>query len=171
MAVQNMSPWRGTYSGRNHPIRQRLLVAAGSSQTIKKGEICLFDVASADLDPVDAVADNLHGFAIADEEQKAGDPARFMWFIIPRANDDIFEFPLNTPTAVKFGDELAFHSTDSSQTLAVSGTDPIGSAVEVNTPDTGVTWPTVSMVKMVFKAVAAGGLDLPLIGSNLGDGS
>jgi len=169
MAATNKSPWRKNVLGETSPLRQQLLVALGSTRTIKRGEICYFDAASGDLIPVAGAADNLHALVVADEEQSAAMPARFMWFILPRPGD-VFEFALDAATQILWGDELQIND---SQTLKKSTTDPIAQAIEVLAPDTGVTWPTISRVLCVFYQAGKlnAGLKFPLIGGGIGDAS
>ena len=61
-------------------------VQAGSTQAIKAGEICTFNETAGYFVPVDAVADRHYSLAIAYEEQKAADLARYMNFIALRPN-------------------------------------------------------------------------------------
>ncbi len=167
MAAVNKTAWRYNVSGAKKPVRQRMLVAAGSSKVILQGEICFFDAATEDLAPVTGATVNLHALMIADEEQKAGDAARFLWFIVP-TEFDVFEFALDAGTSILWGDELQISD---SQTLKKSGTDPIAQAVDVLAPNAGVTWPTITKVLCKFykAAKAAAGLELPWLGNGAGD--
>lgn len=167
MAASNKSVWRSNKDGATAPWRQRLDVAAGSSQAIKRGEICYAtgDAIGGAMVPVSAATDNLHAFAIADEEQAAGDAARQMWFIIPRRND-VFEFALDAATAIDFADELQIND---SQTLKKSATDAIAVAVDVNYLDSGTTTPTISSVLCILKNAVAGLEAMPGIGRMAGD--
>lgn len=159
-------PWRGNVFGAE-PLIQRLLVAAGSSQAIAIGEICRLDVATDNVTPMAAITENLHAIVVAKQAQVNGDAARFIEFYIPKLGD-IFEFDLDAATAIKFGDELQWTT---SQSLKASATDAIAWAVNVNVPDVGVTWPTRSSVFCMFKQATAGGPNLPFVGATQGDGS
>lgn len=172
MAAANKDRWRGNLYGATEPMIQRFKVAAGSSQAIKMGEICKIDASDDNVTIVTGTTDNLHALLVAAEEQESGDSARFMKFYVPRPGD-FFEFDLDSATAVKWGDELQIHSSDSTFTLAVSTTDAVAWAVNVNTPDSGTTWPTVSVVYAMFQKAskAAAGKELPLIGDLVGDGA
>ena len=109
----NKSPWRMNVGGDNKPFRVLLPVAAGSSQAIKRGEICTYSWASDAATPASAGNSAL---VIADREQKADDKARMIEFIVPRP-DDVFEFDLASAAAHRLGDTFAISD---SQTLAAS---------------------------------------------------
>ena len=166
MAAVNKHTWRYSRDGRTAPIRQRFPVAAGTTRTIKIGEICYMtgDVPTGDLVPVAASTDNLHPFVIADEEQKAGDAARFLMCIIPTPAD-VFEFALDAGTVINFGEELQISD---SQTLKSSTTDPIAAAVDVPAPTEGTTWPTLTNVRCSFKRSGIN-VDLPWLSEAVGD--
>lgn len=165
----NQSPWKSNVDGSEKPLRQQLNVALGSTRAINRGEICYLesDAVGNDMVPVSAATDNLHALFIADEEQLATDPARFMWFIIPR-DGDVFEFALDAATAIDWGDELQISD---SQTLKKSSTDPVAAAVDVPYEDAGVTSPSLSRVRATFKRAGAGNVDLPYLTTFIGDAS
>lgn len=165
----NTQRWLGNTLGAK-PLIQQLKVAAGSTKEIKQGELCYLDVIANNVTIVTATDDNLHAIVIANEEQKAADPARFMEFIIPK-HGDMFTFALDAATAIKWGDELQMLTSDPTETLKVSTTDAIAWAVNVQAPGAGVTWPTVTRVTCMLKRALAGGLDLPFCGIIEGDAS
>lgn len=107
----NKSPWMLNLGGDEKPLRVLLPVAAGSSQAIKRGEICAFDPSGDVAAPASAATDD--DLVVCDQEQKADDPARMIYFIVPRP-DDVFEFALDAARAAKLGETFA---VSDSQTL------------------------------------------------------
>jgi hypothetical protein len=149
MAV-NKSPWIKNLSGLVAPLTFPGKVQAGSTQAIKRGEICTYDETSGYWIPVDAVADCRYNLAIANEEQKADGLARYMEFIALRP-DDVFEFALDAAAQVEIGDGLELTASDSQKLTR----DVDGNAVAVsvgidNYPESGTTLLSRSYVQAIF---------------------
>jgi len=123
MAV-NAKRWLRDDAGSEKPLRILLPVAAGSTDTIKRGEICTDN--SGVWHP--GVSGDTTTVVIADQEQKSDDVARHLWFIVPRPLD-VFEFALSAARAVGYGDPLAISD---SETLAytAAGTNAIARACD-----------------------------------------
>jgi hypothetical protein len=148
MAV-NKSPWIKNLSGLVAPLTFPGKVQAGSTQAIKRGEICTYDETSGYWIPVDAVADCRYNLAIANEEQKADGLARYMEFIALRP-DDVFEFALDAAAQVEIGDGLELTASDSQKLTR----DVDGNAVAVsvgidNYPESGTTLLSRSYVQAI----------------------
>ena len=114
-------------------------VQAGSTQEIKRGEICAYNETSGYFVPVDAVADYVYSLAVANEEQKADGLARYMEFIALRP-EDVFEYPLDASAQAEIGNTLTLTASDS-QALT-RDVDGFGVAVVVgreNYPESGTT--------------------------------
>ena len=109
----NKTPWAKCLGGDIVPFRVHLPVAVGSTQAIKRGEICTYDWTTDVAAPATAGDGNL---VICDREQKADDVARMIEFIVPRP-DDVFEFALDAAQTLRLGDTFAISD---SQTLTSS---------------------------------------------------
>jgi len=162
-------PWRFNIGGATKPYRQKFPAAVGTTRTIDKGAMCYMATGDSDLVEVSAATDNLYAIVVADEAQLATHPERFIWCIVPRP-DDVFEFDLDAATLVYFGLECQIASKN---TLKVSATDPIASVADTShqQAETGATQPTVASVRVAFKraGVVGASLDLPILGSHVGD--
>ena len=157
MAV-NLQPYAKEVNGRSAWVLN-LPVAAGSSQTIKRGEIC--EISSSVWTPITGDDAFTAELAVAFHEIKATSLAGYYPFIIPRPGD-LFEFQLAAAAAAARGANL-FYST--SQVLATSGSNTFGDVVDhagvprqqgnndVGDPaDRGSTIASASFVLMTFKA-------------------
>ena len=147
MTARNKPPAHRIYNRSGSPLLLHLPVQAGATQAIKKGEICkLRDPSDLSTYPIIPATTDDTGFVplIANEEQKATDAARVMQFILPTP-DVAFEFALNTATAVKMGDKIAIHD---SQTVKVASSNAVGAAVAAPLADS--TWQSVSACFVVF---------------------
>ena len=147
MAARNKPPSYRIHARTAQPIVIELPVQVGSTQAIKIGEICkLRDPSDIASYPIIPVSGNDTGaiFLIACEEQAATDEARNIKFWLP-TTDVSFYFALNAATAVKMGDKIQIHD---SQTLKVSSAYTIGAAVA--TPLADASWQSVSIVEAVF---------------------
>jgi len=147
MTARNKPPAHRIYNRSGSPLLLHLPVQAGATQAIKKGEICkLRDPSDLSTYPIIPATTDDTGFVplIANEEQKATDAARVMQFILP-TTDVAFEFALNTATAVKMGDKIAIHD---SQTVKVASSNAVGAAVAAPLADS--TWQSVSACFVVF---------------------
>lgn len=149
MAV-NKSPWIRNNHGAASPLIIMGLVQAGSTQAIKRGEICVYNETSGYFVPADAVADQKYSLAIANEEQKAGDLARYMEFIAIREGD-VFEFALDAAAQIALGNGLELTASDSqSLTLDVDGNAVAFVVGCQNYPDSGTTLRYVSYAEVSF---------------------
>jgi hypothetical protein len=153
MTAVNKSPWIKNLLGIVSPQIFPGKVQAGSSQAIKRGEICVYDETSGYWVPVNAVADCRYSLAISNEEQKAADLARYMEFIALRP-EDVFEFALDAAAQIELGDGLELTASDS-QTLT---RDVDGNAVAFvvgidNYPESGTTLLSRSYAQVVFNPV------------------
>jgi hypothetical protein len=146
----NKSPWLLNLGGADKPLLLPGKVQAGTSQAIKAGEICTYNETSGYFVPVDAVADQAYSLAIAAEEQKAADLARYMDFIMLRP-DDVFEFALAAAASIALGDALTLTASQSQQlTRDVDGT-VVATSVNVdNYPQTGTTLRSKSYAQVIF---------------------
>lgn len=114
MTATNKSPWIGNLDGADHPLIMPGQVQAGSTQEIKRGEICVFDETSGYFVPLDAVADVYYSLAISYEEQQSDDAARYMDFIMAREMD-VFQLPLSEAAQIALGDALIPVASNSQQ--------------------------------------------------------
>jgi len=137
--AENLSPFVRNKYGTKETIFPGK-VQAGSTQAIKRGEICCYNKTSGYWVPVSAVADGeLYLLAISNEEQKAADVARYMEFIAPKPGDE-FEFEIAAPRQVAQGEGFILTASNS-QKLTYSGTAfPVFLACgDDNYPQTGTT--------------------------------
>lgn len=152
MTAVNKSPWIRNLVGA--PV---LLfpgkVQAGSTQAIKKGEICTYDETSGYFIPLDAVADARYSLAIANEEQKAADLERYMEFIALRP-EDVFEFVLDASAQIVLGDGLEPTASDSQKlTRDVDGNAVAFYVGTDNYPQSGTTMLYRSYGQVIFNPV------------------
>lgn len=124
MAV-NKDPF--VYSNRKDgkPHMFKGLVQAGSTQAIKRGEICTWNETTGYFVPIDAVADHRYPLAIAAEEQKASGrhelvAARYIEFYSLHP-EDVFEFQLAAAAAVAVGDPYTLTATTTQKLTAAAG--------------------------------------------------
>ncbi len=158
MAV-NLYPWVKNLEG-GDPTRLLLPVQAGSTATIKRGEICkMGENAAGYMAPVDAANDTT-GLAIADQEQKSDDVERMIYFIIPKPGD-IFEFEMTAARAVAYGETFAIST---SQKLAYATSNVVfRSGDDSNYPEPeekSITKRSVSHVRGSFDEQASYYLEL-----------
>ena len=109
----NKAPWVRNLGGAAQPFRILVAVAAGSSQAIKKGEICKISNPGQSNEaaaPVSGASDNTN-LVVCDREQKADDKARMIEFIVPRPDDE-FEFALDSARAVAVGETFAISDSE-----------------------------------------------------------
>jgi len=123
MAAVNRDPF--VYSNRKDgkPHMFKGLVKAGSSQAIKRGEICTWNEEEGYFTPIDAIADHRYPLAIAAEEQKASGrhelvASRYILFYSLHP-EDIFEFPIAAAQSLAVGDPFTLTAT-TTQTLTAS---------------------------------------------------
>jgi hypothetical protein len=161
MSAVNKLPLYKSLNGRSCPVLIRLPVQAGATQAIKQGEVCKLLSVDVGSSPVVPAAQHAVDFVpiIAWEEQKATDPARELTFALP-TEGDLFEFALDTDTALKWGQNLCI---EDSQTVKASESYVTGVAwVE---PLADGSWQSVSRVFVQFCRVTASGLTrIPLMG-------
>jgi hypothetical protein len=140
----NKYPWSKNIFDPSKPLIMPGQVQAGSTQAIKAGEICTFDETSGVFVPLDAVADRQYSLAIAAQEQKATDLARYIDFIMPREGD-VFEFTASAAAQVALGDALIPVASQSQQlTRDVDGNFIAVSVGVDNYPQTGTTLRSMS---------------------------
>lgn len=146
----NQTPWIGNLDGAGNPLLMPGLVQAGSTQAIKRGELCTWNETAGYFVPVNAVADNAYSLAIAAEEQKAADAARYMRFYMPRQGD-VFEFALAAAAAVALGDALTLTASQSQQlTRDVDGALAAVSVTADNYPDVGTSLLSKAYVQAII---------------------
>lgn len=146
----NKSPWVRNIFGADQPLIILGLVQAGSTQAIKKGEICTFNETSGYFIPVDAAADYIYSLAISNEEQKAADSARYMEFIAIREGD-VFEFQLDAARQAAYGDCLELTASDSQKlTYDADGNGVAFVVGRQNYPETGTTLRNISYAEVSF---------------------
>jgi len=127
MAV-NKDPFRYNMLDQK-PDTFRGLVQAGSTQTIKIGEICAFDKTSGYWIPVSAVADSRYMLAIAKEEQKAASlgeytVSRYIEFY-SLSPYDVFEFSIDASRQLEIGDTFTLTASNSQQLTYSAGAYPV----------------------------------------------
>lgn len=114
MATVNNSRWLQNLGGSPQPLIVFLGVAAGSSAVIKRGDILTVSAEAASVASAGSTQ-----LVVADEEQKAADVARTIACIVPR-EDDVFEYPLDTARAVKFGETFGIGTDNQHLAYATS---------------------------------------------------
>ncbi len=148
--AENLSPFVRNKYGSEETIFPGK-VQAGSTQAIKRGEICCYNKTAGYWTPISAVADGeLYLLAIANEEQKSTDLERFMEFIAPKPGDE-FEYEIAASRQVAQGEGFTLTASNS-QKLTYSGTAfPVFVACgNDNYPETGttLTYKTKAVVEM-----------------------
>jgi len=137
--AENLAPFvRNKYGAKESIFPGKVQV--GSTQAIKRGEICCYNKTAGYWEPVSVAADgNLYKLAISNEEQKSTDPARFIEFIAPKPGDE-FEFEIAAARQVAQGDGFILTAANS-QKLTYSGAAvPVFIACgDDNYPETGTT--------------------------------
>jgi len=125
MAATNKDPF--VYSNRKDgkPHMFKGLVQAGSTQAIKRGEICTWNETTGYFIPIDAVADFRYPLAIAAEEQKASGrhelvASRYIEFYSLHP-EDVFEFPIAAAAGVAVGDPYTLTATTTQTLTAGAG--------------------------------------------------
>jgi len=121
----NKDPFVYSRNKDGKPVMFKGLVQAGSTQAIKRGELCTWNETTGYFIPVNAVADHRYWLAIAAEEQKAsGRPEltaiRYIDFYALHPND-IFEFALAAAAAIAYGDPYTLTAADSQKLTAAVG--------------------------------------------------
>ena len=109
------------------------LVQAGSTQAIKRGEICTWNETTGYFIPIDAVADFRYPLAIAAEEQKVSGrhelvAARYIKFYSLHP-EDVFEFEIVTAAGVAVGDPYTLTATTTQKLTAAAGAFCVASVV------------------------------------------
>jgi len=123
MAAVNRDPfvYSNRKDGKAHMFKG--LVQAGSTQAIKRGELCTWNETTGYFIPIDAIADHRYPLAIAAEEQKASGrhelvASRYILFYSLHP-EDVFEFPIAAAASVAVGDPYTMTAT-TTQTLTAS---------------------------------------------------
>jgi len=149
MAV-NKYPWIRNLMGAPKPLIIMGLVQAGSTQEIKRGEICTFNETATYFQPVDAEADKAYSLAIANEEQKAAGLARYMEFMAIRKYD-VFEFQLAAARQCVLGDNLKLTASDAQKLTYDADGDGVAHVVGIqNYPEEGTTLGSISYAEVAF---------------------
>jgi len=144
----NKYPFVKNLGGAEKPLQFPGLVQAGSTQAIKMGELCVYNETASNWVPADAAGDHVYSLAIAAEEQKAADSARYMNFFALRP-DDVWEFALSAAASAALGQAVEV-STSQALTLDVDG-NGVGVVVGFdNYPQTGTTIRSISNVQVSF---------------------
>lgn len=112
MTAVNKDPFVRTKNKDGLPDVFKGLVQAGSSETIKVGEICCFNKTAGYWEPVALEADFIYALAIAKEEQKAADGSRYMDFYSLHPDDE-FEFAIAAARSLALGDRFVLTAADS----------------------------------------------------------
>uniref|UniRef100_A0A6H1ZMD8 Uncharacterized protein n=1 Tax=viral metagenome TaxID=1070528 RepID=A0A6H1ZMD8_9ZZZZ len=121
----NKDPFVYSRNKDGKPVMFKGLVQAGSTQAIKRGELCTWNETTGYFIPVNAVADHRYWLAIAAEEQKASGrheltAIRYIDFYALHPND-IFEFALAAAAAIAYGDPYTLTAADSQKLTAAAG--------------------------------------------------
>nr|MBC8360934.1 hypothetical protein [Candidatus Desulfatibia profunda] len=121
----NKDPFVYSRNKDGKPVMFKGLVQAGSTQAIKRGELCTWNETTGYFIPVNAVADHRYWLAIAAEEQKASGrheltAIRYIDFYALHPND-IFEFALAAAAAIAYGDPYTLTASDSQKLTAAAG--------------------------------------------------
>ena len=149
MAV-NKDPFVRTRNKDGLPAVVRMPVQAGSSATIKIGEICAYNKTASYVTAIDSESDFIYALLIAREEQKAADSARYMEFYALHPDDE-FEFAINAARSLALGDRFVL-TTSYSQILTYSATKyPVARCVDDgHYPETGTTIRNQSYARVSF---------------------
>ncbi len=134
MTAVNKDPFCYSNSKDGKPDIFMGLVQAGSSQAIKRGELCTWNETTGYFIPVDAVADHRYPLAIAKEEQKASGRAeltasRYIKFYSLHPND-VFEFPLDAARTLALGDPFTLTASDSQKLTYGAGAFAVAISVD-----------------------------------------
>lgn len=148
--ASNKYPWVKNLDGADKPQIFPGKVQAGSTQEIKRGEICVFNETSGYWVPVDAVADYGYSLAIANEEQKSDGLARYMEFIALRLGD-VFEYELDASAQIELGDGLELTASNSQKLTRDVDGNAVAHVVGIdNYPEEGTTLGYRSYAQVVF---------------------
>lgn len=150
--ADNKYPWVKHLEGAYKPQIFPGKVQAGSTQAIKRGEICAFNETSGYWVPVDAAADYAYPLAIANEEQKSDDSERYMEFLALRLGD-VFEFEIDSSAQVELGDGMELTASDSQKLTRDVDGNAVAHVVGIdNYPETGTTLGYRTYAQVVFNA-------------------
>jgi len=157
----NQLRWIKNLLGAPEPCIMKGKFGAGSSQSIKRGEILeLTGNTNTEWVPIDGDFAMDSNIAIANEEIKSGDRAGYYGIIVPRPGD-VFEYTLASAGDTAVGQALYYSS---SEKVTTSGTNIIGYAqgqdhypqmqghlADDASGDAGTTIKSASTVKMTFR--------------------
>jgi len=138
MAATNISVWAYNIGGASEPFRVKGLVQAGSTQAIKKGELCTWNETSGYWQPISAAADIYYLLAFADEEISSitAPAARYSTFIVPRP-DDVFSIELAAAASIALQANYEPTGTNSQTATLDADGDPVFCSVgDANYPTT-----------------------------------
>lgn len=124
--MANKSPWIRNLNGAQSPLILLGKFAAGSSQTIDRGDILeLTGATNTEFVPIDSDFSMDNDIAIANEQIKSGDRAGYYEVIVPRPGD-VFEFELSAAASPAIGDAVYYNAA---QKVATSGSNILGRVV------------------------------------------
>jgi hypothetical protein len=150
MAAVNKYPWIKNLDGASAPLIMPGKVQAGSTATIKRGEICTYNETSGYFIAANAVADSQYSLAIANEEQKSGDLERYIEFMMIRTGD-VFEFALAAAAQVELGTGYTLTASDSQKMTASTVALQVARSVSVeNYKENTTTLGSLSYVSVIF---------------------
>jgi hypothetical protein len=151
--------------GLKGPFKYLGLFQAGGTQAIKQGEMLKID--TGNFVPITADYNSSADLAIADEEIKSGDYAGYYWIIVPRPGD-IFEFDLDSASAITVGTNLQAGASNPTESFQTGGSNhiakavgqehypnPQGHASDDASPDEGSTVRSTSKVRVMFEAASS----------------
>ena len=101
----NKDPFIRTRNKDGLPSTFRGLVQAGATDSIHRGALCVYNKTAGYWVEQSAVNDFIYALAIAKEEQKAGDSARYIEFYSLHPDDE-FEFAINAARSLALGDRF-----------------------------------------------------------------
>ena len=128
MAV-NKDPFIRTKNKDGLPDVFKGLVQAGSTDPIKVGEICVYNKTAGYWEVQLLEADFIYALAIAKEEQKAADGARYIDFYSLHPDDE-FEFPIDAARALALGDRFILTAADSQKLTYSAVATPVARNVD-----------------------------------------
>ncbi len=129
MAAVNKDPFVRTLNKDGLPCVFRGKVQIGSTQAIKKGELCCFNKTAGYWVPVSAVLDFIYALAISKEEQTADDLARYMEFYALHP-DDQFEFEIDAARSLALGDTFILTASYSQKLTYSASAYPVARCVD-----------------------------------------
>ena len=125
----NKDPFVRTKNKDGLPDIFKGLVQAGSVDSIHRGAICAFNKTAGYWVEQSAVNDFIYALAIAKEEQKAGDGARYIDFYSLHPDDE-FEFEIDAARALALGDRFILTVSDAQKLTYSAVATPVARCVD-----------------------------------------